>query len=135
MYTHDRQNTPPQDSEKVQAHLESQRSTKPNKGSSASGQLLGKVRCVYEELLTSYAAIDSFSRKESVRPGITADMNQRKNCDPEDMIRFLLALCCQDFSSTAPVSHDEALDRRFEDCLREVVPIANSCELRQRLNR
>jgi len=61
-------------------------------------------------------------------------MRQRKYCDPEDMIRFLLALCCQDDSSTTPVSRDEVLDGRFEDCMREAVPIANSDELREKLD-
>jgi len=61
-------------------------------------------------------------------------MRQRKYCDPEDMIRFLLALCCQGDSSTTPVSRDEVLDRRFEDCLREAVPIANSDVLREKLD-
>ena len=61
-------------------------------------------------------------------------MDQRKYCDPEDMIRFLLALCCQDDSSTTSVSRDETLDRRFEDCLRKVIPVANSEELRQMLD-
>jgi hypothetical protein len=61
-------------------------------------------------------------------------MNQRKYCNPEDMILFLLALCCQDDSSTTPVSRDETLDKRFEDCSREVISIANSDELRQRLD-
>ena len=61
-------------------------------------------------------------------------MDQRKYCDPEDMIRFLLGLCCQDDSSTTPVSCDETLDRCFEDCLRKVIPVANSEELRQRLD-
>ena len=55
-------------------------------------------------------------------------------CDPEDMIRFLLALCCQDDSSTIPAPRDEVLDRRFEDCMREAVPIINSDELREKLN-
>jgi hypothetical protein len=73
-------------------------------------------------------------RKESVEPGIEVDMRRRKHCDPEAMIRFLLALCCQNDSSTTPVSHDEVLDRRFEDCLREAIPVANSNEMRQRLN-
>ena len=61
-------------------------------------------------------------------------MAQRKYCHPEDMIRFLLALCCQDDSSTAPVSRDEALNTRFGVCLREVTPVANSDEMRQKLN-
>ncbi|KAF9647703.1 hypothetical protein BDM02DRAFT_3270005 [Thelephora ganbajun] len=116
MSTHDRQTTPPQDPEKVQAHLKSQQSTKPNKGSSASGQLLGKVR------------------KETVKLGINTDMNQRKYCDPEDMIRFLLALCCQDEPSTTPVARGQVLDDCFEVCWREVIPVANSDELRQRLD-
>jgi len=73
------------------------------------------------------------SRKESVTPGIRVDMHQRKQCKPDDMIRFLLALCCRDDSSTTAVSRDEVLDRRFEDCMREAIPIANSDELRRRL--
>ena len=61
-------------------------------------------------------------------------MEQQGDCDPEDMIRFLLALCCQDDSSTTPVSRDEVLDRRFEECFRKVIPVADSEEIQQRLN-
>ena len=60
-------------------------------------------------------------------------MDQRKYCNPGDMVRFLLALCCQRDSLVAPVSRDETLEKRFEDCSRKVIPIANSDELRQRL--
>jgi hypothetical protein len=73
-------------------------------------------------------------RKESVKAGIKVDMNKRKYCDPEDMIQFLLALCCQDDSSMTPVSRDDTLDKRFEDCLGKVIPVANSDGLRQRLD-
>jgi hypothetical protein len=48
MSSHSRPTTPPQDPKKLQAHLESQQSTRPNRGSSASGQLLVKVQCVHE---------------------------------------------------------------------------------------
>ena len=61
-------------------------------------------------------------------------MDQRKYCSPEDMVRFLLALCYQNHSSTTPVSCDETLDRCFGDCSRKVIPIANSEELRRRLD-
>ena len=70
-----------------------------------------------------------------MKPGITVDMEQRKYCDPGDMIRFLLALCCQDDSSTTPVSRDEALNTCFGECLREVTPVANSDEMRQKLDK
>ena len=73
-------------------------------------------------------------RKQSIKPGVEVDMGQRKYCNPEDMVQFLLALCCQDDSSTAPVSRDETLDKRFGDCLREVIPIADSKELKGRLD-
>ena len=62
-------------------------------------------------------------------------MEQRKYCDPEDMIRFLLALCCQDDSSTSPVSRDEVLSTCFGECLREVTLVANSDEMKQKLDR
>jgi len=61
-------------------------------------------------------------------------MGQRKYCNPEDMVRFLLALCCQDDSSMTPVSRDETLDRCFGDCSRQVIPLADSEELRRRLD-
>jgi len=61
-------------------------------------------------------------------------MVQRKYCNPEDMVRFLLALCCQDHSSTTPISYDKTLDSRFGDCSRKVIPIANSDQLRRRLD-
>jgi len=62
------------------------------------------------------------------------DTQQRGDCDPEDMIRFLLALCCQDDSSTAPVFRDSVLDERFENCLRQVIPVANSKEILGKLD-
>ena len=61
-------------------------------------------------------------------------MGQQKYCNPEDMVRFLLALCCQDHSSTTSVSRDETLNRRFGDCFGKVISIANSKELRGRLD-
>ena len=61
-------------------------------------------------------------------------MELRKYCDPKDMIRFLLALCCQDDSSTTPNSGDKALDKQFEDCLEKVNQIAGSDRLRKRLD-
>jgi len=73
-------------------------------------------------------------RKESVKPGVKIDMGQRKYCNPEDMVRFLLALCCQDDSLTTPISRNETLDRRFRDCSGKVIEIANSEELRRRLD-
>lgn len=80
------------------------------------------------------AVLTILSRKEFVEPGITVDMEQRKYCNPEDMIRFLLALCRRGDSSTTPVSRDKVLDRCFEDCLREVIAIANSDELGRKLD-
>jgi len=40
----------------------------------------------------------------------------------------------QDDSSTTPVSRDSILDEHFEDCLREVTPVANSKEVRGKLD-
>jgi hypothetical protein len=74
------------------------------------------------------------SRKATVEVGITNDMRQRKYCDPEDIVRFLLALCCQDDSLPTAISHDEVLDTRFDNCLREVIPVANSIEMRRKLD-
>ena len=78
MSVHDRQSTPPKDPEKVQARLESQRSTKPNKGSSASGQLFTKVQCVYEELPIFYAVINPFVQK-----GICQTWNRNRHEETE----------------------------------------------------
>ena len=61
-------------------------------------------------------------------------MQQRKTCDTKNMIRFLLALCCQDDSSTAPVLRDDALDRCFEECSEKVIPVVESEEMRQKLD-
>jgi len=61
-------------------------------------------------------------------------MQQRKHCSPKDMILFLLALCCQDDSSTGPVSRDDALDKCFKECSAKVAPIANLEEMRQKLD-
>ena len=60
-------------------------------------------------------------------------MEKRKHCNPEDMVRFLLALCCQDDSSTVAVPRDDTLDKRFKDCLKEVTPIADLPDLQNRL--
>ena len=117
----------------MQAHLESQQSTRPNRGSSASGQLLDKIKYVYEEPQVSHKVLTFLRRKEYVKRGIAADMQYRKYCNPKDLIQFLLALCCQEDSSTTPVSRGEALDRCFDDCFGNVVPIANSSELVEKL--
>ena len=59
-------------------------------------------------------------------------MKQEKFCEPEDMIRFLLGICCQDDSSTTPVSRNSILDTCFTKCLAEVAKIAQSEELKER---
>ena len=69
-------------------------------------------------------------RKESVTPGIKADMKQKKHCNPEDMVKFLLALCCQDNPSA---TLDKDVDKRLNDCYKSVLPLANCNELRERL--
>ena len=61
-------------------------------------------------------------------------MKERQHCAPKDMILFLLALCCQDDSAT-PVSRNASLDRCFEECLREVTPVASSTTLQEKLNK
>jgi len=61
-------------------------------------------------------------------------MTPRKYCDPKDMIRFLLALCRQDDSSTTPVPRDDALDKCFEECSVKVAPVANLKEMRRKLD-
>jgi hypothetical protein len=61
------------------------------------------------------------------------DMQQQKWCEPEDMIRFLLAICCQGDSSTTPVSRDEILETRFQSCLEKATEIANCSELEEKL--
>ena len=125
--------TPPPNPEILQAHLESQQSTNPSRGTSTSGQLLVKMQYFYRNLLFSAGCLLYSSRKGLIKPWITVDMKKRKHCSPEDMVQFLLALCCQDDSSTAAVSCDETLDQRYNDCLREVTPIADSPDLRERL--
>ena len=62
------------------------------------------------------------------------DTDQPEYCDPEALIQFLLALCCQDDASTTPISRDESLEKLFEDCFEKVIPVANSHELRKRLD-
>ena len=58
----------------------------------------------------------------------------KQHCDPKDMIKFLLALCCQDGSSTTPISHNDLLDTCFNDCWNKVIRVANSEELRHKLD-
>jgi hypothetical protein len=60
-------------------------------------------------------------------------MLQRRLCEPEDMIRFLLAICCQSDSSTTPVSRDEILDTCYKDCLEKATEIAKCGELKEKL--
>lgn len=50
------------------------------------------------------------------------------------MVRYLLALCCQDDSPTAPVSYGGDLNKCFEDCWGEAVKVANSAEMKKRLS-
>ena len=66
--------------------------------------------------------------------GIKVDMQLRKYCEPKDMIRFLLALCRQDDSSTTPVSRDAVLDKCFEECSETVTPVAELEEVEQKLD-
>ena len=61
-------------------------------------------------------------------------MKQQKPCNPEDMIRFLLALCCQDDSSTTPVSRNDTLDRCFKECSNKAAQVAQLKEMRQKLD-
>jgi hypothetical protein len=79
MSAHDRQTTPPQDPEQVQAHLESQQSTKPNKGSSASGQLLVRVQYVYEELSTFHTVVNFACLERS-----PSNLGSRSTCADEN---------------------------------------------------
>ena len=60
-------------------------------------------------------------------------MKQEKFCEPEDMIRYLLAICCQEDSSTSPISRGDVLDTRFNECLAGVAKIAESEELKGKL--
>jgi len=49
-----------------------------------------------------------------------------------DMVKFLLAFCCGD--KLSDTHHDvQALNERLEECWRNVVPVANSPEMRKRL--
>ena len=61
-------------------------------------------------------------------------MQTRQNCDPKDMVQFLLALCRHDDSSTTPVSRDDDFDTCFKECFKKVVPVANLEEMRQKLD-
>ena len=83
MSSHNEPTTPPQDPEWLQAHLESQQSTKPNKGSSASGQLLKEIQYVsgspwlFRKLLTPTAQKESGYAGGKGRHG-PAEVLQRK---------------------------------------------------------
>jgi hypothetical protein len=50
------------------------------------------------------------------------------------MIMFLLALCCREDSSQTAVSHDDDLNKQFEDCYERIIPIANNDKLKEKLN-
>ena len=60
-------------------------------------------------------------------------MEEHEYCDPEDMVMFLLAICCQGNYSPAHVSRDNLLDERFNACYSSVIPIANCPGLREKL--
>jgi hypothetical protein len=72
-------------------------------------------------------------RKSLVEPGIAVDMEREEHCKPEDMIRFLLAICCQDDFLTSPVSDGDVLDTLFNNCLDGVAKIAKCDELKGKL--
>jgi len=61
-------------------------------------------------------------------------MGDPQCCDPTDMVRFLLAFCCDDNSPNA-LCDTQALHELFGDCWREVVPVANSAEMREKLGK
>ena len=63
-------------------------------------------------------------------PGIKVDMKQQKYCKPVDMVKFLLALCCQDDHS-ATLGKD--VDKRLDDCSNSVLRLAKCNELREGL--
>jgi hypothetical protein len=49
------------------------------------------------------------------------------------MIKFLLAICCRGNLSATPDRSDKDLNKRFHDCRKSVIPIANSPALKQKL--
>ena len=61
-------------------------------------------------------------------------MGSAQCCSPTEMVRFLLAFCC-DANSPDALRGTQPLNKRFGDCLREVLPVANSVEMRERLEK
>jgi hypothetical protein len=60
-------------------------------------------------------------------------MKERKYCNPEDMIMFLLAVCCRGDLLANPARSDKDLNKSFHDCRKSVIPIAKSAALKQKL--
>ena len=61
-------------------------------------------------------------------------MGKRQSCNPMDMVRFLLAFCC-DGDSPGTLRDTQVLNERFGDCWKKVVPVANSEEMKKRLKK
>jgi len=61
-------------------------------------------------------------------------MREPQRCNPVDMVRFLLAFCCTGNASDA-LCDAQVSNERFGNCWREVVPVANSKELKKRLEK
>ena len=73
-------------------------------------------------------------RKTAIGRGVSVGMEDPQCCKPVDMVRFLLAFCCDD-SSSDTICDTQVLNERFEDCWRKVVPVANSGEMKRRLEK
>jgi len=61
-------------------------------------------------------------------------MENPQYCKPVDMVRFLLAFCCDDNPPDATCG-TQATNERFGNCWRKVVPVANSGEMKRRLEK
>ena len=61
-------------------------------------------------------------------------MEGAQRCNPMNMVQFLLAFCCTGNSSEA-LSDAQVSEERFKNCWSKVVPVANSRELKERLEK
>jgi len=58
-------------------------------------------------------------------------MGRSQKAGSIDVVKFVLAFCCEDDPSD--VRDTQALNERFKECWKKVAPVANSAEMKKRL--
>ena len=71
-------------------------------------------------------------RRSTIAGGVAIDTGKSQLACSMNMIKFLLAFCCGDKPSGEPRDPQD-LNKCFEECLKRVDPVANSPEMKERL--